>query len=532
MAATSKKGKTKEVRGTPIDVVRELLGDHQAADAVLDVVAKLAKRNEELEKLIASVRPKNGANERVSHEQLELFLQKLQAASEGELKEADAALEKTATSNGGRAEPNKPRPQPPLRRPIPPGLRRIENPIPLPESERPCPNCGTARKCVYHERSEVIDFKPAEVIVRVDIREVVACASCDSHFQRAPMGDKVVASGAYGASLVAKLLVGKFDLGMPLHRQAEELSRLGLDMPSSSMSDQMTWATDLLTRIWVVLCRDVLNSYVMHIDGTSLPVLDRDHPNGITTGALWGCVGDNAAAFLYTSTGKKDKQRPGEIGPADFLLQRKGPVCADASSIFDSSFACEALVEIGCNMHARRYFAKALDANDARAAVPIAAFRALYDIEDRVRDASPEQRLAERQQHAKPVYDELLKWCRTYQPTEPPTSLLGRAIQYLINHHIALRRYLEDGRLPIDNGIVERAHRRPAIGRRNYLFAGSHAAGKRVAIAYSILATCRLVDVDPMQYLTDVLPRLAREALTMEQCALLTPMAWKLARSS
>lgn len=181
-------------------------------------------------------------------------------------------------------------------------------------------------------------------------------------------------------------------------------------------------------------------------------------------------------------------------------------------------------------MHARRYFVKALEANDARAAVPVAAFRAIYDVEHDIRGAEPDRRLEERQRRSKPVYDELLAWCRTYQPLEPPGSLLGRAVQYLINHHVALTRFLEDGRLPLDNGIVERLHRRPAVGRRNYLFAGSHAAGERVAIAYSVLATCHLLGINPMEYLADVLPRIARGVFARSELRCLVPAEWKAAR--
>jgi transposase len=531
-ASTTAKNDTKELRGPVLDVLRELLGDHASTPAVLAVVAKLVSRNQELEMLLAKLRASKHTNERVSKEQLDLFLDKLRAASESALATANEALEEKATEGGGREKPAPPPKQPPVRRPPPPGLRRVDNPLPVPPSERPCPACGKERECIARETTPVIDFKPAEVFVRQDIREILGCADCEAELVRAPMGDKVVAGGAYGSSLVAKLVVGKYWDGMPLYRQGEELERLGLVMPSSSMSDQIMWATDLLRPIWRELLAGVLGAVVMHIDGTSLPVLDRDSPKGIVTGALWGCVGDTTSAvYLYTSTAKKDAQRPGEIGPAALLAQRKGPVVADASNLFDSSFARPDLIEVGCNMHARRYFVKALDANDARAAVPLAAFRALYDVEDAVCDAEPERRREERQRRSKSIYDELVRWCRTYQPTEPPSSLLGRAIQYLLNHRVALTRFLDDGRLPIDNGIVERLHRRPAVGRRNYLFAGSHAAGERAAIAYSVLATCRLLDINPMAYLADAMPRLARDALTYDERRALTPAAWKAARA-
>jgi hypothetical protein len=183
-------------------------------------------------------------------------------------------------------------------------------------------------------------------------------------------------------------------------------------------------------------------------------------------------------------------------------------------------------------MHARRYFVKALDAGDARAAVPIAAFRSLYDVEDAVRDADSDRRREERQERSKPVYEELVSWCQTYRPTEPPSSKLGEAIRYLLNHRVALTRFLDDGRWPIDNGIVERLHRRPAVGRRNYLFAGSYAGGERAAIAYSVLASCELAGANANDYLADVLPRLARGEFTAAQFDAFVPVAWKAARAT
>ena len=189
-------------------------------------------------------------------------------------------------------------------------------------------------------------------------------------------------------------------------------------------------------------------------------------------------------------------------------------------------------IEAGCNMHARRGFVKALDAGDLRASVPIAAFKALYDVEADCAGMAPEMRLRERQRRSKPVYDELLQWCQTYQSLEPPKSMLGAAVQYLVNQQVALTRFLGDGGLPIDNGIVERLHRRPAVGRRNFLFAGSHVAGERAAIAYSVLASCALADVNPVEYLADLLPRLARGTFTADEFPAMLPDAWKAARAT
>jgi transposase len=181
-------------------------------------------------------------------------------------------------------------------------------------------------------------------------------------------------------------------------------------------------------------------------------------------------------------------------------------------------------------MHARRYFTKALDAGDKRAAMPLAAFKKLYDIEERVKDKPPDERSSVRRTESRPVYQALLSWCETYQKTEPPSSRLGKAIKYVINHHIALMRFLDDGKLPIDNGEVERLHRKPAQGRRAYLFAGSDEGGHRAAIAYTIISTCHLLEINPMEYVADILPRLARGIVPARDLPALVPWAWARSR--
>jgi transposase len=530
-AAATTTDEKREVRGTVLDVLRELLTGATNASEILALFGKVVARNEELELLCAKLRERRNRGEQISTAQLDLFIAELAKQSTPESQaDANRKLEEAAAKNGGRPDRPKPPRQPPVRRPPSPKLRRIENPIAVPAGERDCPACGKERRCLFHETTPVIDLIPAEVIVRLDKREILGCDHCDAELVRAPLGDKVVEGGAYGSRLVADLVVGKYRDGLPLYRQGQRLDRLGLDMPSSSMADQIQWATDLLRPIWILLMADVLAAKVMHLDSTGLPVRDRDRPGGIVVGSLWGYVGDATnAVYLYTSTGKKLGQREGEVGPEQFLARRIGFTVADAASVFDKSFKRPDLIEIACNMHARRYFVKALEAGDKRAAVPLAAFKALYDVEDAARSETTERRRELRQARSKPVYDELVRWCETYRPTEPPSSALGKAIGYLLNHRVALTRFLDDGILPIDNGIIERLHRRPAITRRNFLFAGSHAGAERAAIAYSVLACCELLDLDPVAYLADILPRLAR-GVDESDLPSLTPAAWARAR--
>jgi hypothetical protein len=202
---------------------------------------------------------------------------------------------------------------------------------------------------------------------------------------------------------------------------------------------------------------------------------------------------------------------------------RDGPTVADASGLFDASFARDKLIECGCNMHGRRYFVKALDAGDKRAALPLAAYKKLYEIERDLRDRGlePDAVLAQRRERSKPIWDELVAWCTVHKKHEPPSSRMGIALRYFTNHQVALGRFLDYGYVPMDNGIVERLHVRTAMTRKNYLFAGSDAGAERAAIAYTLLGSCRLAGIDPLEYLRDVLPRMTRKVRLLDLSQLL-----------
>jgi transposase len=521
----------KERRGGVLTMLRELL-DAGRKDEVLSLVRQLVARNEELERKLGG---KMKSSEGVSSAQLKMLLDEATAAGDEQRQQADEKLrEKSGIDEVvGNLETDEPPKRPSLRKPAPPHLRRVPNPLTVPPGERPCPKCGAERQCIGHDTTEVIDLIPAEVIVRVDAREKLACTACDGQHVRAPAGDKVVTAGRFGTTLVATLLAEKYRDGLPLNRQRERFERLGLSVSNSTLADQVTWATDCLRPLWRCAISTVLRATVMHLDGTSLPVLDDKSPGNLKLGSLWGYVGVegdvSTALSLYCSTGKAKAQRPGELGPEDMLALREGFTVADASSIFEASFKRPGLIECGCNMHGRRYFTKALDAGDSRAALPLAAWKKLYEVEEEVRGREAAVVLAARQAKSRPVYDELLAWARVHEPHEPPSSMMGKAIRYLLGNADALTRFLEDGRIPIDNGAVERLHVRTALTRKNFLFAGSDAGGERAAIAYTVLGCCALVDINPIEYLADVLPRLSRRVRLKDVPALM-PAAWARAR--
>jgi transposase len=553
----------REHRGEVLEVARELLADGRSDD-LLSLVTQLVELNhdlttrvavattradaatkraaelqEQLERLLARYKK----SEAISKAQLVLFIDAIARGEAGDVPADNNDPRLDANDRirdaSGIVEPQddepktkQPRERPPRRQPAPAHLPRVPNPLLVPPAERPCPRCGTERTCIGHETIEVIDLIPAQVIVRQDTREKLACLHCEGELVRAPIGDKVVPGGKFGDGLVIDVFVGKYDDGLPLHRQKERFARLRLDISVSTLADQVMWVTDLLRPLWRAALAACIGSKVMHLDATGLPVLDHGAPGGKRLGALWGYVGDDVAAYIYVSTGSAKGQKPGEMGPEDILALRVGPTVADASNVFAASFRSNPnLIECGCNMHARRYYVKALDAGDKRAALPLAAYKKLYEIEEEIRARDPDAKLAVRQAQSKPVFDELVAWAKVHQPYEPPTSKLGVAIRYLLNHRIALGRFLESGLVPMDNGAVERLHVRAALTRKNYLFAGSDAGGERAAIAYTILGCCRMLGINPIEYLTDVLPKLARRIRLIDLPDML-PAQWQARRAS
>ncbi|MBI5422436.1 MAG: IS66 family transposase [Opitutae bacterium] len=536
LADTEKRRRSRPV----LEVLQELLSTGRTEEVVA-LVAKLLSRNTELERLLNDVKAKGKPREGVSTAQLVLLLGGLSTESNPTLAEADAKLRESSgidekhRQDETKAARERRRREAPARRPLPAHLPRVNNIIPVPDAQRPCPLCGAPRKCIGHDVTEVLELIPAQLFVRRDCREKLACKPCDGEPVRAPLGNKVVAGGKMGTALVAQVIVDKYRDGLPLTRQVERFERMGIDIPVSTLADQVRWATEALQPLWRAALAKVLRADVLHLDATSLPVLDKDVPGGIRLGSLWGYVGAevsdaetlHTALYLYATTGKKNAQREGELGPEDVLALREGDVVADASGLFDASFKRKELHECGCNMHARRRFTKALDAGDTRAALPLAAFKKLYVIEKELQGATIEERLRVRQKQSRPVYDDLLAWMRVRRPYEPPSSGMGQALQYLDNHHVALTRFLGSGVVPIDNGVVERLHVRAALTRKNFLFAGSDAGAERAAVAYTLLGCCALVDVDPVRYLADVLPRLAARRVRLRDVPALLPASWK-----
>jgi hypothetical protein len=267
------------------------------------------------------------------------------------------------------------------------------------------------------------------------------------------------------------------------------------------------------------LKRELLCSDLIGTDDTTVPVLDPGR-KATATGRLWVYVGDDehpVVLFDYTLTRER-------AGPASYLDGYEGFLQADAYSGYDGIYAGGQVREVACWMHARRYFFKASQADPARPCVALALIQQLYQVEKAAKDFSPERRYAHRQEQAVPILERLEEWMKIQEAVTPPKSLLGDALRYSRNQWQALRRYTEDGRLPIDNGRSERALRQVALGRKNWMFAGSDEGGRRAAVLYSILETCKRNRIEPFAYLRDLLAQIP--TWPADRIAELTPLGW------
>jgi len=306
---------------------------------------------------------------------------------------------------------------------------------------------------------------------------------------------------------------------LPLARQTGIFARHGIELSRSTLCDWVGRAAELAAPVVSEMRRDLLASKVIHTDDTLVPVLDRSREK-TRTARLWVYLGDRGhpnTVFDFTPDRSRD-------GPATFLKGYAGYLQADAYSVYDGIYAGGLVSEVACMAHARRKFYDARESDPARAFTALAFVRQLYQIEARARDLPADQRAAMRQRHAVPVLDGFALWIQRESSRVLPKSPLGEAITYAQLQWQALRRYTEDGDLSIDNNAAERALRAVAVGRKNWIFAGSDEGGRRAAILYSLIASARRHGLDPYAYLRDLFERLPTHP--HDRLTELTPAAW------
>jgi transposase len=490
-----------------------LLVDERRTDDVLALFFETIDRISEahartLLELKQAIKARYGRrSEKLDDEQLELLAEMVWDMGKRHVPDREVSQPELEVDESQPRDPAKPRPQKKARgrKPLPPELPREEVVIPVPQREQVCPGCGAEREVIGHEPSEVLEYTPATFRVKQIRREKRACARCKRGVVCAPPAPKVHERGLYGPGLIAQVLVSKFKDHLPLYRQRQIYKRAGVDLPRSTLGDAVAGATQLLRPVAERIREQILATDLVQSDDTGLRVLDRDHPQRIKRGVLWPYLAGELAYFDYTPT------RAG-AGPQAFLADYRGYLQVDGYSGYDRLFEeGSGRVEVGCWAHARRYFIVAMETGDLRAAEMVAHVQRLYRIEKQAREEGrgPPERQALRVEAAAPVLEEIRTWLEKMAPVASPKSPLGRAIPYTQKRLAALRRYLDDGRLEIDNNGVERLVRLVAVGRKNYLFAGSDAGAERAATAYTLIATCALHEIDPWAYLADVLEKIA-----------------------
>jgi len=303
--------------------------------------------------------------------------------------------------------------------------------------------------------------------------------------------------------LISEVIVSKFGDHLPLYRLEDILVRYGVYIPRSTLCDWVKSTAELFRPLYELQRWRVLQSTVMWTDDTSVTVLGG--LQGSFQGNFWTYIGHEQPYSVYDFTTSRCRD-----GPASFLRGFTGYLHADAFSGYDAIFLGPqaAIREVACWTHARRKFFDAVKSYPREAHQVLEWIRQLYDIEDRARTWSPEARLQLRVAEAIPVLDKIEAYLAELARRVLPKSSLAKAVTYARNQWEALRRYTEDGRLTIDNNVSERTLRHQAIGRKNWLFLGSEAAGPRAAVLYTILAGAKRHRIEPWCYVRDLLLRL------------------------
>jgi transposase len=400
------------------------------------------------------------------------------------------------------------------------------------EDQLTCDVCGEKRVSIGSpEITERYNFEPKSVFIEETIRHRCRCPRCQDGTVVAPLPPPPITGktghGRAEAGLLAQVVVAKFNDHLPLARQSEIFEREGVHLSKSVLCDYVHGTAELVSPIASQVLEDTLSRDVVGTDETGVRVVfdKKDPVNGTRNARIWVYRGLLGEVYFAVS---ETKAAADEEGPLEVLKNFVGFVQADAAGTFDGLFVDGKRVEVGCNSHARRKFVEAKKSNPREAAFVIATWTRVYEIEARVRDVSPEARLAARKTETKPILDAYDAWIDQLaaSPALVPGTPLATAVGYSRNHRIALRRFLDDPRLSPDNNAVERALRLVAVGRKNWLFAGSEESAHDAAIFYTLVASCRELKLDVWEYFHDVIKQRAAGAPATG----LTPRTWAEAR--
>jgi len=391
--------------------------------------------------------------------------------------------------------------------------------------ELACPCCGTMRKVIGFRVSQQLDILRAVFQLLEHIQYTYACPKCQGEVVTAPKPEQPFGKGYATGGLVSHIGDAKFNWHQPLYRQQRIYGAQGVPIARSTMCRLLRDGADILEHVVRRMHRLMLKSHFIQSDSTTMPVIKKGLGKA-HRGSIWILRGDETQPYIvyeFTETGEGKH-------PERMLAGFKGFLLTDGAPVFNGVIANGATA-VNCWAHAYRYFEDARDSDAELADQALAIIKGLFDIERVAAQLSENERLQLRQRLSKPRLAELRQWLadQTESPYFLPKSKFGEAVNYCLNRWDALCRYTNHGFLLADNNHSENGLRPAVLGRRNWLFAGSVEGGRTAAVFMSIVQTCRRLEIDPFEYMTDVLNRLP--AVPTSQIDEFLPDRWKQTRS-
>jgi transposase len=376
-------------------------------------------------------------------------------------------------------------------------------------------------KKIGEEITEELEYEPGKLFVNRYVRPKYVQAN-NQGIIMAPMVDRPLPKAIVGPGLLAQIIIDKYVDHLPLYRQMERFKREGVNIPYSTIGDWIKNGCMLIEPLYASLKNLIVQSNYLHADESPIKVLDKDKKGTTHRGYYW--VYHNSIDGLVWFDYQEGR---GREGPVAALKDFKGYLQTDGYAVYDFFKDKEGVEVLHCMAHARRMFFEAKDNDKLIAEYALEQIGLLYNIERKVREQQldAEQILRLRQTEAIPILTFLGKWMKEAYLKALPKSTIGKALGYSIERWPELMLYATNGKLKIDNNPVENSIRPLAIGRKNYLFAGSHDAAKRSAMLYSLMGTCKLHSLNPFIWLRDVLQRIATQPIN--KIEKLLPQNWQ-----
>ena len=419
-----------------------------------------------------------------------------------------------------------PQTQAPPAQALAPGRARLPAALPRHkihhEPEQTQCNCGCEMQRIGEDISERLDYQPGIFSVQRHIRGKWVCRRCET-IQQAPIPAHIIDKGLASTGLLAQVLVAKYADHVPLHRQQSIFARSGVKLSRSTLAQWVGSCGVQLQPLVDALQQELLQSSVLHADETPVQMLKPG--TGKSQRAYLWAYSSNVLGDLRAVVYDFCPSRAGEH-TRNFLQGWSGALVCDDYVGYKQLFAGTCVTELGCMAHARRKFFDLHVANKSQiASFALEQMGKLYDIERQAKGFDAAQRLALRQQHSRPILEALQQWMLRQRQQIPDSSATAKALDYSLRRWAALTRFADDGHWPIDNNWAENQMRPIALGRKNWLFAGSLRAGQRAAASMSLIQSARLNGHDPYAYLRDVMTRLP--TTKQADIASLLPHRWQ-----